>query len=231
MQDDLTAPTKLLIFEDSEMGCQLLAHELEKSVYGFQVIGYRSRSPSVDPEMVLKADVALISSGLQDGPMSGFSVLRTLRGFKDSLRCIMLLDRDDPEIVLEAFRCGATGIFERNDTCERLCKCIQRVGEGQVWANNRQVSYLIQALGKEQSRPRSRAQSPTALTRREEQIVSLLLEGRSNRDIAQHANLSVHTVKNHLFRLFKRLGVCNRSELIAHVLQGSLTRSEKRPTE
>ncbi len=219
VQDDLTAPTKLFIFESSEMGCQLLAHELEKSVYGLQVVGYRSSSPEVDPEAVREADVALISSGLRDGPMSGFNVLRALRGFKDSLRCIMLLDRDDPELILEAFRSGAAGIFERNDSCERLCKCIQRVREGQVWANGRHVNYLIEALGTKQSRPRREAQSPTGLTRREEQIVTLLLEGRTNRDIALHAHLSVHTVKNNLFRLFKKLGVSSRSELIAYALQ------------
>ncbi len=218
MQDEQTAPTKLLIFEKSEMGCQLLARELQKSGYGVQVIGYRSSLPDVDPEMVGKADVALISSSLKDGPRSGFNVLRALRSSNETLRCIMLLDRDDPEMVLEAFRSGAAGIFERNDSCELLCKCIQRVREGQVWANNCQVNYLIQALGAEPSRSRTPRRSPGALTRREKHIISLLLEGRTNRDIAVKANLSEHTVKNNLFRLFKKLGVSSRSELIAYFL-------------
>jgi DNA-binding NarL/FixJ family response regulator len=219
VQDDQTAPTKLLIFENSEMGCQLLAHELQKSAYGVRVVGYRSSLPNVDPEVVGDADVALIASALRDGPMSGFKVLRALRGSNEALRCIMLLDRDDPELVLEAFRAGAAGIFERNDSCERLCKCIQRVREGQVWANNRQLNYLIQALGAEQGPSRRATRSTNALTRREKHIISLLLEGRTNRDIALKANLSEHTVKNHLFRLFKKLGVSSRSELIAHFLQ------------
>jgi two-component system, NarL family, nitrate/nitrite response regulator NarL len=223
VQHDLTVPTKLLIFENSEMGCQLLAHELEKSVYGVQVVGYRSTSPEVDSEVIGKADVALISSGLKDGPMSGFDVLRALRGSRESLRCVMLLDRDDPELVVEAFRCGAAGIFERNDSCERLCKCIQRVREGQVWASNRQVHYLIQALGAGPSRSRRDARSPSMLTRREEHIVTLLLEGLTNRDIALRANLSEHTVKNNLSRLFKKIGVSSRSELIAHCLQQGRT--------
>lgn len=219
MQDDQTAPTKLLIFENSEMGCQLLANTLQNSEYGVQVIGYRSRLPEVDPEMVAKADVALISSGFRDGPRSGFNVLQTLRRYNETLRCIMLLDRDDPELVLEAFRSGASGVFERNDSCERLCKCIQRVREGQVWANNRQVNYLIQALGAEPSGSRRPSRSRSALTRREKHIINLLLEGRTNRDIALKANLSEHTVKNNLFRLFKKFGVSSRSELIAYFLQ------------
>ncbi len=228
MQDDQTAPTKLLIFENSEMECQLLAQELQKSIYGVRVVGYRSSSPDVDPEVVGNADVALISSGLKDGPLAGFKVLRALRGSNPGLRCIMLLDRDDPKLVLEAFRSGAAGVFERNDSCERLCKCIQRVREGQVWANNRQVNLLIQALGAEQPGSRRGARSRNALTRREKHIISLLLEGGTNRDIALKANLSEHTVKNYLFRLFKKLGVSSRSELIAYSLHNAETLMESR---
>jgi len=222
MQSEPSTPTKLLIFENSEMGCQLLAHELEKSIYGIEVVGYRSTSPDVDSEVIRTADVALISSGLKDGPLSGFNVLRALRGFKNNLRCVILLDEDDPELVLEAFRGGASGVFARNDSCERLCKCIQRVHEGQVWANNQQVNYLIQALGDKRSNLK-KSDARTALTKREEYIVGLVLEGRTNRDIARQAHLSEHTVKNHLFRLFKKTGVSSRSQLIAHFLQPGRT--------
>ncbi|MGC2110649.1 MAG: response regulator transcription factor [Candidatus Korobacteraceae bacterium] len=219
MQDGSPTPTRVIIFEASEMGCQLLAHELEQSVYGVRVVGYRSTSPEVDLEMVQAADVALISSGLKDGPLSGFNVLRSLRPHRGTLRCVMLLDHDDPELVLEAFRWGASGVFVRNDSCESLCKCIQRVREGQVWANNQQVRYLIQALGSEYPRTRKYAQLRTVLTKREEDIVRLVLEGKTNREIALRLSLSEHTIKNHLFRLFKKVGVSSRSELIAYSLQ------------
>jgi DNA-binding NarL/FixJ family response regulator len=219
MQDSSQSPTKVLIFEASEMGCQLLAHELKQSVYGVEVVGYRSSSPEPDLETVRAADVALISSSLKDGPLSGFNLLRALRPYRGTLRCIMLLDRDDPELVLEAFRWGASGVFKRDDSCESLCKCIRRVHEGQVWANNQQVGYLIQALGSDQPRARRNAYFRSALTKREEDIVSLVLEGKTNREIALGLGLSEHTIKNRLFRLFKKLGVSCRSELIAYSLQ------------
>jgi DNA-binding NarL/FixJ family response regulator len=219
MQDGSPVPTKVIIFEASEMGCQLLAHELNHSTYGVEVIGYRSSSPEPDLDLVRGADVALISSGLKDGPLSGFNVLRSLRPYRNSLRCVMLLDHDDPELVLEAFRWGASGVFERDDSCESLCKCIRRVHEGQVWANNQQVGYLIQALGTEHPRTRKYSHLRTALTKREEDIVGLVLEGKTNREIAAQLKLSEHTIKNRLFRLFKKLGVSCRSELIACSLQ------------
>jgi DNA-binding NarL/FixJ family response regulator len=215
MQSGSDTPTKVIIFEASEMGCQLLAHELEQSSYGIKVVGCRSSSPEVDTDLLRMADVALISSGLKDGPLSGFNVLKSLRPYKETLRSIMLLDRDDPELVLEAFRWGASGVFERDRSCESLCKCIRRVHEGQVWANNHQVLYLIQAFGTEY--PSSRKGDPLrpTLTKRELDIVRLVLEGKTNRDIATELNLSQHTVKNHLFRLFKKVGVSNRCELVA----------------
>lgn len=217
MQNGSDTPTKVLIFEGSEMGCQLLAHELEQSIYGVKVMGCRSSSPEVEADLDLlrMTDIALISSGLKDGPLSGFNVLKSLRPYKETLRSIMLLDRDDPELVLEAFRWGAFGVFERDRSCESLGKCIRRVHEGQIWANNHQVLTLIQAFGTEYpvSRKADRIRPP--LTKREADIVRLVLEGKTNREIATQLNLSQHTVKNHLFRLFRKVGVSNRCELVA----------------
>ena len=204
------------------MGCQLLSHELEKSVYGIEVIGCRSSSPEVDPNLVRTADVALISSNLRDGPLSGFKVLRSLRLLQEpALRTVMLLDRDDPgsDHSGGAFRYGASGVFERDASCESLCKCIRRVHDGQVWANNQQVLYLIQALKTASTVTKGYSRLRSILTRREEDIVKLVLEGKTNREIALALGLSEHTVKNHLFRLFKKVGVSSRSELMAYSLQ------------
>lgn len=227
MQNGSDTPTKVVIFEASEMGCQLLAHELELSVYKVQVMGYRSSSPEVDADLLRTADVALISSGLKDGPLSGFNVLKSLRPYKGTLRSIMLLDRDDPELVLEAFKWGASGVFERNRSCESLGKCIRRVHEGQVWANNNQVIYLIEALGIQYRGSRKLAQLRPVLTKRESDIVKLVLEGKTNREIAIRLNLSQHTIKNHLFRLFKKVGVSTRCELVAYsIRQGAVEPSQ-----
>ncbi len=211
--------TKVIIFEASEMGCQLLSHELEKSIYGVQIVGHSSSALEVDTALAQTADVALISSNLREGPDSGFSVLRLLQAYKNSLRCVMLLDRDEPGAVIEAFRWGASGICERNDSCETLCKCIHRVHEGQVWANSQQLRYLLQALGEDGPRAKKYGRLHVSLTAREEEIVTLVIEGKTNRDIALRLTLSEHTIKNHLFRVFKKLGVSSRSELMAYSIQ------------
>jgi DNA-binding NarL/FixJ family response regulator len=210
--------TKVIIFDHSQMGCELLAHELEKSPYGIEVVGYSSSSQVIPLDVAQNADIALISCTLREGPKSGFNVLRALRQLH-TIRCIMLLNDDTRELVLNAFRWGASGICGRNDSCEVLCKCIRRVHEGQVWANNQQVHYLLQAFESESLPMRGSMRREVPLTKRERDIVELVMVGKTNRDIAHQLDLSEHTIKNHLFRLFRKLGVSSRSELVAHTIR------------
>jgi DNA-binding NarL/FixJ family response regulator len=213
-----TTRTRVVIFDQSQMGCELLAQELGKSSFGIQVIGSSVSSLDIDLELARTADVALISCALKEGPESGFTVLRALQAVK-SVRCVMLLANDFRELVLDAFRWGACGICGRNDSCEILCKCVHQVHEGQVWANNHQVHYLLKAFEAESPRHRGYMRRKVPLTKREQEIVALVIGGKTNRDIALQLNLSEHTIKNHLFRLFRKLAVSSRSELVAHTLQ------------
>jgi|SRR5580704_3414649 DNA-binding NarL/FixJ family response regulator len=210
--------TKVIIFDQSQMGCELLAQELEKSSFGIQVVGWSVSSLNIDVELARGADVALISCALKEGPQSGFTVLRTLQGLR-TVRCVMLLNEDSRELVLDAFRWGACGICGRNDSCEILCKCVHQVHEGQIWANNHQVHYLLKAFEAESPRVRGYSRRKVPLTKREQEIVTLVIAGKTNRDIALQLKLSEHTIKNHLFRLFRKLAVSSRSELVAHTLQ------------
>jgi DNA-binding NarL/FixJ family response regulator len=210
--------TKVIIFDQSQMGCELLAQELEKSSFGIQVVGWSVSSLNIDVKLARGADVALISCALKEGPQSGFTVLRTLQGLR-TVRCVMLLNEDSRELVLDAFRWGACGICGRNDSCEILCKCVHQVHEGQIWANNHQVHYLLKAFEAESPRVRGYSRRKVPLTKREQEIVTLVIAGKTNRDIALQLKLSEHTIKNHLFRLFRKLAVSSRSELVAHTLQ------------
>ncbi len=210
---------RVIIFETSEMGCQLFSQVLEQSGFGVKVIGYSSSGQNLDVPLVKSADVALISAHLRDGPAAGFRLLREMQRHNVNLRGVMLLDRDDRASVVEAFRSGASGICERDNSCEMLCKCIERVHQGQVWANSRQLHYLLQVLVSESPRFPKSVRGRVVLTKREEEIVSLVMEGQKNRDIARQLTLSEHTVKNHLFRIFEKLGISSRTELIAHSMQ------------
>ncbi len=129
----------------------------------------------------------------------------------------MLLDWDDKELVIKAFRAGALGVVVREQSYELLCKCVYSVHRGQVWANSQQLRHLLDALVTGTPGKLTDAQGKVLLSSREEQIVSLVAEGMKNREIAELLSLSEHTVKNHLFRIFERLGISSRAELILYL--------------
>jgi DNA-binding NarL/FixJ family response regulator len=209
-------PIRVYLFEATQMSCELLSHALEKSKYGLTVVGYGVSLGSKEEFEPDECDVVVISSTLKDGPLSGFTLLRYLGKTNRSTRCVMLLDQGERDLVVEAFRCGAAGVCERDQPYEMLCKCIYSVSRGQVWANSQQLKFVMEALVSGIRVTDARGQ--LLLTRREDEICSLIAEGLKNREIAKLLNLSEHTVKNHLFRVFERLGISSRTELILYVL-------------
>ena len=159
-------------------------------------------------------DVLVTSSNLDDQPGRGLQIVRELRTIRPQVHAIVLLDSSKSEIIADAFRAGARGVFSKNGSIEALCKCIRCVSQGQVWANSEELVVALKALA---STPTVRAVSANGLnllSKRESQVVQCLAEGFTNREIARHLGLSQHTVKNYLFRIFDKLGVSNRVELL-----------------
>ena len=218
---------RVFLFEATQMSCELLSHALEKSRYGLTVVGYGVSLGSKEEFQPSEYDVVVISSTLKDGPLSGFTLLRHLAKTNPSARCVMLLDQGERDLVVEAFRNGAAGVCERDQPYEMLCKCIYSVSRGQVWANSQQLKYVMEALAAGMSGRVTDVKGQLLLTRREDEICSLVAEGLKNREIAKLLNLSEHTVKNHLFRVFERLGISSRTELILYVLGQRSTAAQR----
>lgn len=94
-----------------------------------------------------------------------------------------------------------------------LCKCIQVVHRGQIWATAQQIDCLIALVSQVPSLRVVNADREALVTPREEQVVALVAEGLSNREIARELALSEHTVKKYMFRIFDKLGISTRVEL------------------
>jgi DNA-binding NarL/FixJ family response regulator len=130
----------------------------------------------------------------------------------------MLLDDDRQELVVEAFRNGARGVFCRTGVTTELRKCIQCVYEGQIWANNVHLEHIVEALVQAPVPGLAKTAVIRALSKREEEIARLVASGLSNCDVAQKLSISPHTVKNYLFRVFEKLEISTRIELVLYML-------------
>jgi DNA-binding NarL/FixJ family response regulator len=204
----------------SELDCQLLSASLRRK--GLRVIGTAFRAAQIISGVSeLRPQAALISSRIEDGEFAGLGVVQEISSEQSHLRCVMLVDYVDPELVIESFCSGAIGVFSRSNGSTELRSCIQKVLQGKPWVSDSDVLCLIDEVRK---RPRAlggnsnglHSRGTSLLTKREEEVVELLLSGMTNREIATQLDLSLHTVKNHFFSIFEKVGVYTRVELLLY---------------
>lgn len=209
---------RILIAERGRMDCQLLETALRRN-RRLSVIGSVVDSVELlDGFRNMKPDVCVISENLKDGSTAGFRATRDLRSFDRDARIVLLLDSPERPNVIEAFRSGARGVISRDLPFGALCRCIQKVHGGEIWASGEQLSYLVETVADVAPPAITDAKGASLLTKRELSIVHLVSEGRTNRDISRELNLSEHTVRNYLFRIFNKLGTSNRLELALYAL-------------
>lgn len=205
---------RVLVADDTRIHTQLLADALRRDPQ-LEVISPPAQSRDLVAAVKLhRVNVVVLSSNLDEEPLRGFELLRELRASNPDMFAIMLLDSSKKESVLQAFRAGARGIFSRHDSVETLSKCIRSVYEGQIWANSEQLSFAVEALAASPVVRAVDSNGLSLLSKRELDVVRSLAEGLTNREIAERLGLSQHTIKNYLFRVYDKLGVSSRLELL-----------------
>jgi two-component system nitrate/nitrite response regulator NarL len=210
---------RVLAADSTAMSTQLLVEALARDTQ-FQMIECPSDAAAilnlVERE---KPQVVVISAKLGEDHAGGLDLLRELRAQSPSPRVIMLLDSSERAAVIEAFRAGAQGVFCRTEPFRLLAKCIQCVDAGQVWASSTELQFVLEALTQPALAHLS-SNGGSLLSAREIDVVRCLAEGLSNREIARRLKLTEHTVKNYLFRIFDKLGVSSRVEVVLYALGG-----------
>ena len=211
-------PTSILVAGGSLMETEVLRAALEHRK-NFDVVGSASSAKELLKQATERQpNVAVICSKLQGDPDGGLKVLRKLRVAAPTTRPIVLLDCSDSERVIGAFSSGAKGVVCQTDPFESLCKCIRSVRAGQIWTSSEQITWVVKTMGDREPIRVVSVKGIPLLTRREVQVVSMVVEGLPNREIAGKLGVSAHTVKNHLFRIYEKLGISNRAELILYTL-------------
>jgi two-component system, NarL family, nitrate/nitrite response regulator NarL len=164
----------------------------------------------------LQPHVTILSESLEGTSGRGFEVLTELLAAAPQTRVIILIDSAKRELVVEAFRRGARGVYCRSDPFAMLTRCVHRVHEGQLWISGEQLEFLLETLAQAPATKIVDTQGANLLSKREQEVVRWLAEGNTNREIARKLNISANTVKNYLFQVFNKLGVSSRVEVVIY---------------
>ena len=201
------------------MATESLCAVLKKHRKYFDVVGTALSSKELLKQVAEhQPDVALVSAELQDGPTAGLRALRELHASKNATRPVVLLDSPDLGKAVDAFSAGARGVVCKTSSLSVLCKCLRAVHDGQIWADSSQLRWICETLGKWEPAHIVSAKGIPLLSKREEQIAHMVAEGLPNHEISSKLGVSPHTVKNHLFRIYEKLGISNRVELVLYAL-------------
>ena len=174
----------------------------------FELVGEAGNGEhAIELARTLRPDVLLMDLHLPG--TNGLEVLRRLGSLNLETRTVLLTASIERGQLRTALVRGAWGVLYKHTATDLLTKCIRQVSRGEYWVGRDSVGELVAAL----RNPVRADARPDGLTPREREIVSLVVTGASNKDIAWQLGLNEQTVKNHLRKIFDKLQVVNRVEL------------------
>jgi two-component system, NarL family, nitrate/nitrite response regulator NarL len=139
----------VLISESTKMHCDLLRKAFLSAGRRFHVVACASSTVEVlNAVQQNRPQVAVISSDLQEGPLSGIRILPEVRKAHPETKIVVMMASLNKDLIIDAFRFGAVGVFNRNSPVDLLCKSVEVVSRGQIWANSEELHYVLEAFAK-----------------------------------------------------------------------------------
>jgi DNA-binding NarL/FixJ family response regulator len=189
---------------------------------GFDVVGEaEDGDDAITQTLELEPDILLLDLLMPRLP--GLEAMRAIMAKSPRVKIMLLTATISPQQIIEALQIGARGIVLKDSVADDLSQALRAVLGGDYWIGGERVANLVKALQQLMAQAATSSDRKTyGLTPRELEVVTCIVEGCSNRDIAKQFSISEETVKRHLSNVFDKTGVSTRLELalftIAHKL-------------
>jgi DNA-binding NarL/FixJ family response regulator len=208
---------RVLIVEDQTLVRQGLKTLLELEE-GLEVVGEAAdgvealeRTSDFDPEVVL-VDVRMPR-------MDGIELIKRLSEEHPAVRCLILTTFDDDRYIFEGLRAGAKGYLLKDTPSEDLAVAIKKVNRGEAVLGGEITAKVIEELGRLSKAPGEHHPSAESLSEREMEVLGLVADGRSNREIAKRLYITEGTVKNHISNILRKLGFRDRTQAALYAVE------------
>ena len=215
------AKIRVLLTDDHTLFRQgirtLLSAEPDLEVVGEAADAFES----VTAARQLRPDVVLMDIGMNG--MSSFEATRQIRKERLETKVVFLSMYDDEDYLAECVEIGASGYVLKDSPADQLVTAIREVNRGGSYLSPRLLTRLVDGF-RVQGHNAVRQPRFGTLTKREREILKMLAEGRSVKEIATGFDLSVKTVEAHKFNLMRKLDIHNKAQLVQYAIQKKIIR-------
>jgi DNA-binding NarL/FixJ family response regulator len=153
---------------------------------------------------------------------SGVDVIREMKETNSSSRTILLTAEVDKTDVSQLLQLGVRGVVLKDSPIDLVFKSIRKVHDGELWVDRETMVTVVEKLAASSDAERDAAKRACGLTPREREVVQHVIEGETNKAIAERMRVGADTVKHHLTSIFDKTGVSNRLELALFALHHRL---------
>jgi two-component system, NarL family, response regulator NreC len=206
-------PIRIVLADDHVLVRQSLKTLLERE--GYQVVGEASDGQeaisqvhSLQPDMIVM-DISMPT-------LNGLNAAKEMSRSSPKTKAILLTQHDESQYVREAMEAGVKGYVLKNQVANDLILAIQQVSRGQVYLSPGVSSAVLEAY---QSKT-EKGGSP--LTLRERQVLQLIAEGKSTKDVASLLHISVKTAESHRTRLMQKLDIHETASLVRYAVRNGI---------
>lgn len=212
---------RCIIVDDHTLFREGLKRVLESEA-DMQVIGEAANATeAIERVGVLKPDVVLMDIGMPG--LSSFEAARVIaRDFPDT-KLMFLTMYEDEEYLLQCLDVGASGYILKDSPAPKLLSAVREVSQGRKYLSPQVLGKLVDDLRARSQGPQIVSRSST-LTPREREVVKLIAEGNSVKEIAALLGLSIKTVEAHKFNLMRKLNIHNKAQLVTYAIQKKIVK-------
>lgn len=208
--------TKIILADDHTLFRQgmttLISAEADMQVVGEAATG----AEAVEKASTLNPDVVLMDIGMPG--LSSFEATRLVKKNRPETKVLFLTMYDDDDYLVEGMEVGASGYILKDSPAQQVVAAIRDVCRGGSYLSPRMLSQLVDDFRTRKKSPTRLPRSAT-LTTREREVLKVLAEGSSVKEIAGDLNLSVKTIEAHKFNLMRKLDIHNKAQLVQYAIQ------------